>query len=872
MRTRNRITVALTAALVWLATGLFVGSALSQDEGGDILPFLDYHNESDYLPQSPSVTGGAAGAFGNPAAWATGDRTEMAFWWNDRSLASGELDNWGVSLGHHLGFAALTRTFLADSEIRRVNDYQLGLALGGRARTFGLAYRWSGGDTGFLPRENALVTGLILRPSRFYSYGLAGTFSTQSSAKLGVFDLGIRPLGDDRLTIFGDYTLRDTDEIAAGRLGAGVEIRALRGLHLGVKVREADLIEDQDFRLTVSLGVVLGAHGFNLLPGYSEKGDRSHTTFLYRHHPSFRGLPVDPTPLSRGPRYVAVNLENKHLTYQRYRLWDKKRVAWVDLAWFLDAILADGDVDGVALNLAGFSTRPSLAWELRRKLLELQAAGKEIVVHTDELGMLSLYLASVADELSLDPQGLGILAGAAARRTYLKGTLDKLGIGFQELRFFTHKSAVERFSRTDMSDADREQFARLIDVIYETARDGVCQGRGLTTDQYDAIIENDVLLTAELALQRGLVDRLSRWAELGEWLQRERDGAKLVGGPAARYLRDFREEVWGELPRIAVVYAVGECAMDSGIKGRATSEHLRKLAGRHDVAAVVLRADSPGGMALPSDLVAEALLKLEAAGKPVVVSQGDLAASGGYWISMNGERILTTPLTITGSIGVIAGWFWDAGLGEKVGLSVDGVQRGSHADLFGGMRLPFLGAQIPMRPLDDEEFALARDRILALYDQFVRRVASGRDLTEERVRELGEGRVWMGGDALERGLVDEFGSLQDAIALAQELAGLDPDRKVTIEEFPRRPLFEWPTLGSGLPGLSVLLAPATALVDRLLGNGDPDAEAAAGTSETVATGGLDYDQMYLRALAGAAGEPTLLTPPEALPDGWQELD
>ncbi|HMB70586.1 MAG TPA: S49 family peptidase, partial [bacterium] len=349
----------------------------------------------------------------------------------------------------------------------------------------------------------------------------------------------------------------------------------------------------------------------------------------------------------------------------------------------------------------------------------------------------------------------------------------------------------------------------------------------------------------------GLVDELGRWADVRQRLQK--DGGRLTtettGGGLDGASAALPDERWGRPPTVALVYARGECAMDEGIRGRATSAHLRRLAGRTDVAGVVLRADSPGGDRLPSDLVAEGMRKIREANKPVIVSQGDVAASGGYWISMESDRLLTTPLTVTGSIGVISGWVWDDGFGEKTGLAADGVQRGKHADLRAGIRLPFLDARLPTRPLTDEERARSRDLILGMYGEFVAMVAESRGLSEDAVREIGGGRVWMGEDAVARGLCDGVGTLGDAVEEAAVRAGTDP-RDVILEEYPRRRRFRLPSFFPDLPGL-------------------PWARAMAGPA-AASVRPEDYDLRYLRALAEAPGEPLLLLPPEALPSGWME--
>jgi len=840
-----------------------------------------YQYESDYLPTTPSVSGGAVGGFANPAAFATGDRLETAFWWNDRGLEPNTLDNWGFAIGHHLGFAFNHQTLGTAHDVKHVDDYLLALALGNRRNHFGLGYRWSRGGSDRMPREDALVLGLIERPNRYYSFGISALTSVESDTLLGLVDMGFRPLGSDLLTVFGDYILAGGGYPSAGRWGAGVEIRPLAGLHLGVKFRGVSGT-DEDYRFVFNVGVTLGGYGFHVLPSYDGERDRNETTFLLRTGASYPSLPLKPDLLPQPARWVPINLEGKRITYQTYRWFEKKRVAWLDLARFLDALRDDERVAGVALNLAGTSMRPSIAWELHGKLMDLKDAGKEIVIHIDRTGMLGFAVASVADRLTLDPQGQLMLTGVSLKRTYLKGTLDKLGVGFQAFRYLRFKSAMEVFSRTDMSAADREQRQAVVDAFYGTVRDEVSEGRPMQPARFDSVVNDQAMVIAPVALRLGLVDALARWPDVQDWLAEHRGGRFWIPPREGRF-RSYREEVWGPLPRIVVVYAVGECAMDTGIKGRATSAYLRELARDPEVAAVVLRVDSPGGDPLPSDLVAAAVRRLQKAGKPVIVSQGDVAASGGYWISMDGDAILTTPLTITGSIGVIAGWFWDDGIGAKLGLSADGVARGEHADLFSGLRFPLLGQTLPERPLDTEELELVRALMLELYDEFVAKVAAGRHLDEDRVFELAEGRVWMGDAALARGLVDAVGGLSDAIALAREKAGLAADAEVKIVEYPPRPLFPWPHFGPELPRLFGLLRSAAAHLD---GAGDDltalaTLSAADGGAEGIAPMASalgevansvpededpDPDLLYLRILARSAGAPVLVMPPGLRPE------
>jgi len=834
---------------------------------------IDYRGGTDYLPQTPSVTAGALGGLVNPAAWATGDGRESAFWWNDRNLRPDALDNFGFANAGKLGLAFTSQVFGLAGQTHRVNDLQIGLAGGGRDGNFGVAYRWATGANELLGRESALVVGTISRPNRWLSLGMSGQFSTATGARQGVFDLGVRPLGNGRLALFADFSLGDGDKLGNGIWGGGVEVRPVDGLSVGARVHQ-DPAQD-DYLMSLSCGITFGGRGLYVLPSYDQDRNHTHTTFLWRSRSPVRDLGVDlPLSIDGGSRYAVLDLENKVLTYQKYRLFDDRRVAWLDLARWLEAVEGDESIDGIVLNLFDFRARPSLAWELRQQLEQLQAGGMEIIIHTGRMGMLEYYLASVADGLTTDPQGGMSLPGFALSRTYLKDMLDKLGVGFQEFRYFTHKSAAEALSRTSMSEADREQRQRIVDVLYDVVRKGVCEGRDLSLDAFDAVVDDQVMVNVEGAVEMGLVDEVTRWTELVEAITER--GGRFVRPARGSLAADYPEEHWGQPAKIAVVFAVGGCDMDTGIKGRATSEYLRKLVGDPDVAAVVLRADSPGGDPLPSDLVAQAVTKLREAGKPVIISQGDVAASGGYWISMTGERILTTPVTITGSVGVIGGWVYDDGLGEKAGLTTDRVQVGAHADLFTNLRFPVLGG-LPVRPLAPDELDMIKKLILEMYDEFVAKVAEGRDLPEDEVRKIAEGRVWMGGDAIDNKLCDEFGGLLDAIALAKRRAGLPEDREVELVEYPRRPLFEMPAFGPRLPGAFAFAAPIVDFWQSLAGGATPLGLATLLGSDPAPAvdtepGGLSgpYSTAYLQALAAENGRPLLLTPPENLPIGWSD--
>ncbi|MGH2570040.1 MAG: S49 family peptidase, partial [bacterium] len=527
-----------------------------------------------------------------------------------------------------------------------------------------------------------------------------------------------------------------------------------------------------------NVGLTLERLGLHALPGFGDGGDRGTTTYLVRGNPPYSGIPFERWLRRRAGRtqWETIDLERRTLTYRRDRWFDAGRVAWIDLVQRLERIRKDDGVGGVAVKLSGSRIRPSLMWELRRELAACRAAGKEVVVHLDRAKIGGVWLASVADRVVMEPKGDLTIVGVAAQRTYLSGLLEKAGIGFEEHRYFKYKSAVETWERTDMSDADKEQIGRQVDVIYEMLRRDICASRRISEEAFEEIVEKRGILFAAEAKERGLVDEVGRWENVEAWVKGR--GGALRAAPADGPYYDDR---WGRPPTVALVYADGETEMDRGFEGRELAKHLEKLGKRRDVAAVVVRADSPGGDPMAAEIVADGVAKLVEKGKPVVVSQGDVAGSGGYRICTDADRIYTTPVTVTGSIGVISAWVWDAGFGAKTGMTADGVQRGSHADLYAGIRLPLVGLRLPTRNLDAEEKALVREGTMKLYDDFVAAVVAGRDLTDGRVRGLGEGRIWMGEDAVERGLCDEIGSLPDAIAKARTLGGIDPEDEILFE-------------------------------------------------------------------------------------------
>ncbi|MBZ0270317.1 S49 family peptidase [bacterium] len=792
---------------------------------------------TDLLPASPGVTAGALGGLANPAAWATA-RGELAFSWDDET----DLDAWTLAFASPLGFAMETTP---DSW-----RYQLGFAQG-NGRTFtGLGWRWSTGEDGTIGTDSGLIGGMLWRPRPYLSLGHAGFASVESSSWSVLFDLGIRPFGTPAVTLFGDWSREHDHGDDDRRWSAGAEWRPYAGIHLGARVRETPGTDDLE--TLVNVGVTFDELGYHTLARVDADGEHAGTRHGIRANPPHRGLPVARWTGSRHPdRLVPVNLSRKRVGYRKDLWFDDDRVAWLDLSRRLRSLREDPTVAGVAVDLSASHIRPSILWELRQELQAFRDAGKTVAVQIERPRMSHYYLASVADHVQMDPFGWVDLTGIAARRTYWKGLLDRAGVGFEEHRYFTHKSAMERYSRTDMSDVDREQIGRFVDVIWEEFADGIAEGRGMSRGDVARIGDDEAILRAEGAKDAGLVDAVGRWEDLEDWA---RDRGLRLAAPLPP--RATPEERWGAPRRLVVVYASGASEMDAGFRGRATGEELRRLAKRRDVAAVVLRSDSPGGDPMAADHIAEGMAAVRDSGKPMIVTQGDVAASAGYSICLEADHIYTTPLTLTGSIGVISGWAWDEGLGRKTGFSADGVQRGEHADLFSGIRFPIVNAVLPQRNLTEKEKQIVQTRIVASYDDFVRHVARARELPEEHVREIAEGRIWVGRDALALDLVDGEGSLADAIADARARAGIPDDEEIVVEEFPARQRFRLPSFLPSLPSLSIGTRRAASAADAPAAEALPDAD----------------PFLLLRTLLEHAGEPCHLVPTGQLPDEWLPAD
>jgi len=463
-----------------------------------------------------------------------------------------------------------------------------------------------------------------------------------------------------------------------------------------------------------------------------------------------------------------------------------------DIIQGLEKAAEDEDVEGIYMNLEGAAAAPSTMLDLRNAIGRFQESGKWIIGWGEMATMGGMYLTSSADELYLHPNGYADFSGMRLQTTYFTGMLDKIGVGMTVLRGPDNefKSAVEPFTRKSMSAANRKQMTALMEGIWSQTSGAIAEGRGVDESSLDEIAENIALRTAEDAVEWELFDGLLYEDELKERIKERLDGEEPIYVDFSEYLNpggmeglelklegDFFESLfssdYGEKEEskelgapLAVIYAVGGIDMGEGddqtIGSATLSEALRQARLAPDVEAVVLRVSSPGGSALASDIIWRETELLKEAGKTLVVSMGDYAASGGYYISAGADRIFANPTTITGSIGVFGMLpYAEELLKDKMGLAFDDVRTHSHAGIG-------LDAE-----LDVVQREAMNGSITNIYNDFVGIVADGRGMSFEDVDAIARGRVWTGEDALEVGLVDELGDLDAAIAHAAELAGLD---------------------------------------------------------------------------------------------------
>ncbi|MEQ8462815.1 signal peptide peptidase SppA [Coleofasciculus sp. E1-EBD-02] len=441
----------------------------------------------------------------------------------------------------------------------------------------------------------------------------------------------------------------------------------------------------------------------------------------------------------------------------------------------------------VALYLDGSQTSTSSGTgfatlkEVREALERFKESGKKIIAYDVDSGEGEYYLSSIADTIVLNPMGSLEMNGFSSQPMFFTGALEKFGIGIQVIRVGKYKSAVEPFVLKELSSENRQQIQALLEDLWSEFRTTVGKSRQVTPQELQAIADTQGIVLASDAIGRRLVDKVGYYDEVIAQLQ------ELTGeSETEKSFRQIHLSTYADIAdkpehqrasknKIAVLYASGEIVDGEGsvqeVGGESFAAQMRKLRLDDSVKAVVLRVNSPGGSATASEII-QREVKLTRDSKPVIISMGDVAASGGYWISTYGNRIFAEPNTVTGSIGVFGLLMNVQQIANENGITWDVVKTGRLADL-----------QTVSRPKSPQELALIQNIVNQIYTKFLDKVAESRKLPKDKVAQIAQGRVWSGIDAKQLGLVDEIGGLDDAIEYAVKEANLGKDWK--LEEYPR---------------------------------------------------------------------------------------
>lgn len=467
--------------------------------------------------------------------------------------------------------------------------------------------------------------------------------------------------------------------------------------------------------------------------------------------------------------------EVKEVTYRNP--WDSylndsgngQAVSLTQLLNAIDNAKKNPKIDGIYLTASAPVAGMASLSEIRQRLLDFRKSGKFVVAYADNYAQAGYYLASAADELYLNPQGAVDLHGIASTTLFYKQTLAKLGVEMNVFKVGTYKGAVEPYTNTQLSDANREQMNSFTQALWSEILKDISVSRNIEATALNAMVDEAPLFyTAKEYMQNKLVDTVLYSREmkgvLNSYLDQDEDESiSFVSvGEMNRARAISRNRGIDGL--VKVIYAEGNIIDgDDGVSGygnitRTLAGKLIRVAEDDDIDAVVMRVNSPGGSAFVSDVIWDAVEYVKSL-KPIVISMGDYAASGGYYISCAANYIYAEPGTITGSIGIFGMFPSFAGTAEKIALTYDGVKTNQYADLGNALR-----------PLTDGEKALFQKMVEQGYDTFITRVANGRNLSKAMVDSIGQGRVWTGEQALERKLVDAMGGLDDAIVKAAALA------------------------------------------------------------------------------------------------------
>ena len=483
---------------------------------------------------------------------------------------------------------------------------------------------------------------------------------------------------------------------------------------------------------------------------------------------SILNLDLNAIIVDRGPAFNPL---------ESFSDFDSQLIGMDKILGSIHKAIKDERIKGIKIKSGNVNAGWAQAREIRNALKEFEKTGKFIYAHSDFMSQKGYYLSSIADSIFMNPVGVMELKGLSSEVLYYKDFQNQYGVKMEVIRHGKYKSAVEPYLQDHMSDENRIQIQGLLDASWETIRNEIAQSRKIEPNTLDALVDELVINDAEEALAQGIIDGLVYEDDFEIKIK------TALGADPKEELRavDFNkldvriQEYDKEITdRIAVIYAQGPILYTEGgenvIGKEAINKAIKEVLESKKIKAVVLRIDSPGGDALTSEIILNASKALKGV-KPLVISMGNVAASGGYYIACSADRIFADPMTITGSIGVLAAFPNIRGMTDKIGINAEQVTTHENA----------MGYSI-FEPLSRGFEKSVKTTIEKIYHTFKSRVAEGRSLSMEMVEEIAQGRVWSGKDAIEIGLVDELGGLMKAITTAAELAEIE---KYNLIDYPK---------------------------------------------------------------------------------------
>jgi len=639
----------------------------------------------------------------------------------------------------------------------------------------GTVYSWFGSRDKDYHGLKSWNAGFLIRPFSFISLGgiakdlnrpVFRDVKTNISFELG---LALRPLGD-RVTFSIDGMMGEKERVKDARTRYQVSVEPLDGLLL------AGDIDNK------------GNYGINLRVNFPFSGLGSYNTAdkdrIYQKGVAYWNFTSERyrTFWQRKDNFLELKLSGDIDEEKSFSLFGGRKVTLLDIIQDIEKAKKDERVKGMIVRLDGLDAGLAKIQELREAFLDFRQSGKKVIFFMEQGGNKEYYLASSGDRIVMLPTGYLSLTGISAEVTFIKHTLEKLGIEADLVHVGDYKSASDLLTRDSMSQAHREMENWLLDDLYEQMTKEIASQRGLSQQDLKSKIDQGPF-TAREAKEQGLVDDIAFYDQLDE-IVKSLTGKKPHKIGFRKYAQEEDYKYTWEIPqRIAVIFATG--LINSGESGN--NFFLGKMMGSETIAraikraredwtikAIVFRIDSPGGSGMASDVVWREIMLCKGK-KPFIVSMSDVAASGGYFIACPGDTIIADPGTITGSIGVVSGKFNLSGLYKKIGFSTQILKRGEHSDFY-----------TTFRGFTEEEKNIVKRQTMEFYNDFVNKVADGRNKSFEDIDKIARGRVWTGNQAKANGLVDELGGLKQAIEIARMKAGIKEKSLVEIVTLPKR--------------------------------------------------------------------------------------